>query len=395
MKEYRHMKHHHLAGLVALGIALGLGGSLALIHAAHTPYFPMTDIAVSIPSTTLPQIIPPQPSTTLLPQPPTPENNNVYTSFYNELEREKTLNPSTVGIQFFGDIMLDRNVAKAMGSQGTNYLFQNIVGPGNGLDSRIDLTVANLEGPFAPTRIKTTKSIAFRFDPKYAAELANAGFDIVSLANNHSLDMGWKNVDFTHTTIDKAGLGHFGDQLREGTEFTYVTSTAGTKIAFVGFNNTDHVMDLKKVSHILADANSRASTTIVMMHWGTEYKHDSNQNQQTFAHYLIDQGASAVIGAHPHVVEEAELYQGKPIFYSLGNFVFDQYFATDTQEGLSLGLILQNNAVKSVYAFPIFAVNSQVNLMAGQRRDDFYAWLNQQSRLGSKNFVGGKLDLAN
>jgi poly-gamma-glutamate synthesis protein (capsule biosynthesis protein) len=387
------MKHHHLAGLIILGVVLGLVGSLALLHAAYTPYFPMAATAISGPSNALPPVVPPQLNTTTTPLSPTPENPNVYTSFYNELQNEKSVNSSTIGIQFFGDIMLDRNVAKAMGTEGTSYLFKNIMGPGNGLDNRIDLTVANLEGPFAPTRIPTTKSIAFRFDPKYAAELAQAGFDIVSLANNHSLDMGWKNVDFTHTTLDQAGLGHFGDQLRETTEFTYIINAHGSTIAFVGFNNTDHVMDLKKVSRILADANSRASTTIVMMHWGTEYQRSSNKNQQTFAHFLIDQGADAVIGAHPHVIEEAEIYQDKPIFYSLGNFVFDQYFSTDTQEGLSLGLIIQDAAIKSIYAFPIFGIKSQVNLMDGQRRDDFYAWLNKNSRLGTKSFIEGRLDL--
>lgn len=315
-----------------------------------------------------------------------------YQQFYTDVQAQKVVNSSTVSIQFFGDIMLDRNVAKAMGKDGLDYLLKDMYGD-RGLDPRIDVTVANNEGPYAPERVKTSKSIAFRFDPALAPQLKTYGFDVVSLANNHTLDMGWKNVDFTHQTLDAAGVGHFGDQIREGKEFTYVTTTAGQSIAFVGFNNTDHILDLKKISAIILDAHARASTTIVMMHWGTEYQRASNKNQQTFAHFLIDQGVDAVIGAHPHVVEEAEIYKGKPIFYSLGNFIFDQYFSTDTQEGLSVGLILQHGKVASVYAFPLQSAKSQPTLMDGARRDDFYGWLNKNSRLGGKQFEGGKIIL--
>ncbi len=347
---------------------------------------PTSTSSPALPSTTL--------STTSQPLRPPPAftlDAPAHIRFYEDLAVRKIETPSAIGIQFFGDIMLDRNVAKAMGERGTDYLFENIKGENRGLDPRVDLTVANLEGPFAPARVKTTKSIAFRFDPKYATELKNAGFDAVSLANNHTLDMGWANVDFTHATLDAAGLPYFGDQLREGKEFTYVTSTPGGTIAFVGFNNTDHVMDLKKIAAVLEDAETRASTTIVMMHWGDEYKRISNTNQRTFARFLIDNGAEAVIGAHPHVIQEAELYAGKPIFYSLGNFVFDQYFSTETQEGLSLGLTFAHGELEAIYAIPFYGIKSQLFLMDGKRRDDFYAWLNKNSRLGDKKFEGGKL----
>lgn len=320
-------------------------------------------------------------------------NVSPYEQFARELVALKALDTTTIGLQFFGDIMLDRNVAKAMGASGTAYIFKNILGENKGLDPRIDITIANLEGPFAPTRVQTSKSIAFRFDPKYAAELKTAGFDAVSLANNHTLDMGWKNVDFTHQTLAAASLAYFGDQVREGKEFTLVTTTAGQSLALIGFNNTDHVLDLKKIAAILADARERASTTLVMMHWGTEYERISNANQRTFAHFLIDQGADAVIGAHPHVIEEAELYKGKPIFYSLGNFVFDQYFSTDTQEGLTVGFIMRGGKINTIYAIPLYSVRSQVFLMEKERRDDFYTWLNNHSRLDSLLFKEGRFEL--
>jgi poly-gamma-glutamate synthesis protein (capsule biosynthesis protein) len=127
------------------------------------------------------------------------------------------------------------------------------------------------------------------------------------------------------------------------------------------------------------------------MHWGIEYKNISNDAQRNLAHLLIDKGVDAVIGAHPHVVEEAELYKNKPIFYSLGNFIFDQYFSEETQEGLSVGLILQDGAVKSAYLFPMYGVKSQVQLMEEERRDKFLEWFNENSRMGGKKFVEGKI----
>jgi poly-gamma-glutamate synthesis protein (capsule biosynthesis protein) len=291
-------------------------------------------------------------------------------------------------VQFFGDIMLDRNVAKAMGDKGLEYLLAKLKGQENRFFYGMDYLIANLEGPFAQARVPTTKTIAFRFDPKLAAQIKSYGFTAVSLANNHTLDMGWANVAFTHETLDKAGIGHFGDELREGPEYTWFSKLPnGTgQIAFIGINTTDHPIDTAKISTAIKDAKAKAQYVMVMMHWGVEYQRISREQERDLARSFIDQGVSAVIGAHPHVIEESELYKGKPIFYSLGNFVFDQYFSQETQEGLSVGLVLQDGAVKKVYAFPMFGVKSQVQLMNGTRRDDFLNWLNENSRLDGQNW---------
>ncbi|HLD60830.1 MAG TPA: CapA family protein, partial [Patescibacteria group bacterium] len=138
-----------------------------------------------------------------------------YLSFASDAVNAKEENANVISIQFFGDMMLDRNVAKVMGTKGLDYLFANVQG-----EKRIfgdaDLLIANLEGPFASKRVATSKSIAFRFDPKLAEQLKKYGFDGVSLANNHSYDMGRANVAFTRETLKKAGVGYFGDELLEG-----------------------------------------------------------------------------------------------------------------------------------------------------------------------------------
>ncbi len=291
-------------------------------------------------------------------------------------------------LQFFGDIMLDRSVAKAMGNRGLEYLFEKLKGQENRFFYGMDLLVANLEGPFAKTRVSTTKSIAFRFDPALAPELKEYGFDVLSLANNHTLDMGWANVDFTHETLNKNDLGHFGDQIREGKEFTWFENLPATneKIAFIGLNNTDHPLDMDKVRESITDAKAKARYVIAFMHWGPEYQRISREQERVLARQLIDLGVTTVVGAHPHVVQEIELYKGKPIFYSLGNFIFDQYFSKETQEGLSVGLVLQDGEVKKIYTFPIFGEKSQVQLMKGVRKAAFDEWVRNNSRVPADAF---------
>jgi len=294
--------------------------------------------------------------------------------------------------QFFGDIMLDRNVAKAMGTEGLDYVFKNLRGQEDRFFSGVDAFVANLEGPFAPARVPTSKTIAFRFDPKFAPALKKFGFTAFSLANNHSYDMGASNVAFTRATLAAAGLGYFGDELNEGSEYTWFTSTTPT-VAFIGIHNTYHEPDKTKLLAAITAAKAQTPYIVAFTHWGIEYQTHSSPKQQALAHWLIDNGVSAVIGAHPHVVEEMEIYKNTPIFYSLGNFVFDQYFSTETQEGLSVGLTFEGGGVKSIYLFPLYSVKSQPALMIGASRDNFLDWMSKNSRLDGRSIIDGMINL--
>jgi len=320
------------------------------------------------------------------------KNSVIKTSIPN-----KSAEPLPITIQFFGDIMLDRNVAKAMGDQGLDYIFAKASQP---IFDASDMRIANLEGPFAPGRVPTSKTIAFRFDPKFAAELKAYNFTAFNLANNHSNDMGRTNVAFTRKVLDDNGIHYFGDELDEGTEFTWVTATntpnlasLPDNVAFIGLHNTYHNPDLKKVEATLLDARKKARYVIINIHWGVEYRRNSTTKQQDLAHWLIDHGADAVIGHHPHVIEEMEIYKDKPIFYSLGNFIFDQYFSTDTQEGLSVSLTLGEGKVKSVKLLPFYSEKSQIQLMDGNRLSAFWEWMNTNSRLEGKKIEDGKINL--
>lgn len=301
-------------------------------------------------------------------------------------EASPTPTHNQLTIQSFGDIMLDRNVAKNMGTAGLGYIFAHVTG--TPLFGDASLTIANLEGPFAPKRIPTSKSIAFRFDPLFARALKLYGFTAVSLANNHSYDMGKKNVSFTRDTLAKAGVGYFGDELNEGPMYTWFSSTT-PRVAFIGIHNTYHTPDLALVTQAIAQAKKQAPLVIVNVHWGEEYKDHSNKKQQALGHKLIDLGADAVIGHHPHVVEEMEVYKNKPIFYSLGNFIFDQYFSKETQEGLSVVLSFTSTTLTRVTLRPFYTIKSQIMYpLQGARREAFLQWFATSSRLGDKKLDG-------
>ncbi len=287
-------------------------------------------------------------------------------------------------LQFFGDIMLDRSVAKVMGTDGLDYLFANLRGREDRFFEGMHMLVANLEGPFAPTRVPTSKSIAFRFDSKLANDLKQYGFDAFSLANNHTVDMGWKNVDFTKQVLKDAGLGSFGNQYDEDAGDIYISGEEQNlpfKVAFVGLSTVGNELDMTVVKQMITKAKQQAKFLIINIHWGEEYQQKSNKFQQELGHKLIDLGADAIIGHHPHVVQEMERYKGKPIFYSLGNFIFDQYFSKETQEGLSIGLIIADDGKITWHVFPFFSKKSQVQLMTGERKDKFLSWFHRSSPL--------------
>ncbi len=300
--------------------------------------------------------------------------------------------PKPTTLQFFGDIMLDRNVAKNMSAQGLDYIFANIKDHPETLFPPSDLLVANLEGAFAPKRVPTTKSIAFRFDPKLANDLARWGFDVVSLANNHSLDMGRTNTDFTRETLKKVRIGYFGDQTREGAQYSYATTTQnGLKFAFIGLNNTDHPLNMPQVVAAIQQAKQQADYVIAVMHWGVEYQALSHPTQRDLAHRLINSGVDAVIGSHPHVVEEAEIYKDKPIFYSLGNFIFDQYFSTETQQGLSVIFRFSGKKLTTIDLLPFYGKNSQVMVMTEKQKNDFFSTFIKNSRLADKKIINNQI----
>lgn len=233
-----------------------------------------------------------------------------------------------------GDIMLDRNVRNKIGEIGFDAYFSGV----KDLVSNADIAVANLEGPFTTSPSVTaslvSKELKFTFDPALAPKLASLGFDVLGLANNHTLNFGHQGLQTTRDYIRQADMQYYGDPENK-TEISTIIEKNDIIFGFVGFHeftyeNFDKVMDeIDKV-------RPSVDVLVVTPHWGVEYQKEPTENMKTWAQHFIDHGADVVIGAHPHIVGDIAEYNGKKIFYSLGNFAFDQYFSEDTMKGLAI-----------------------------------------------------------
>lgn len=299
----------------------------------------------------------------------------------------------TVKILHFGDMMLDRNVKKQIDRHSADYLFEELLGE-NSFFPNPDIIAANLEGAFADFKRRTAKSIAFCFDPTVLPAIKKYGFSVFNLANNHSADMGGAGFAETQKNLKNAGIEFYGEQYKVGEPSRLIKKVGGKKLGFVGINDIAAKLDVKKALELVADTKTVVDFVIVNAHWGEEYKFlQSNQRQQELARLLIDKGADVVIGHHPHVIQEIEIYKNRPIFHSLGNFIFDQYFSTTTQQGLGLGLEFINGNTLVATIFPIESKSSRVRLMDGKQREELLSKIAEKSRLEPYNLYEGELTL--
>ncbi len=240
--------------------------------------------------------------------------------------------PNPVTITIVGDMMFDRYVRKLMDTHGEGYPFEKI-------HLEADIVIGNLEGTITKNQSIAKKDVLrFTFDPKVADLLKENNFTAVSLANNHSRDFGYKGYTTTIDFLKKAGIGYFGDW-ENNDNLSYIKEIKGRKIEFIGFHEFSYINFDRVLKTI---ASSTADFTIVFPHWGVEYEKEPSTLQKTLARKFIDAGADAVIGAHPHVTQTIEWYKEKPIVYSMGNFIFDQYADTETKKGIMVKITLDD-----------------------------------------------------
>lgn len=274
--------------------------------------------------------------------------------------------PASIQMLFFGDMMLDRSVNTVIKEVGIKEIFKRVLGD-DGLAPNADIISVNAEGPFANYRRETSKEIAFRFDPTYISALKELGVNLLSHANNHSLDMGVAGYIESVENIQSAGLTVYGHQSRISEEVSLVYKEINSStIAFIGFDDTFPRLDIEAALKIIEDAEERADVTVVNIHWGQEYRAISNSEQQSLAYAFIDAGTDLIIGHHPHWVQQIEVYKNRPIFYSLGNFVFDQYFSIPTQQSIAVLVDLQGAEMK-ISVIPMEGKRSVAHRMQGDQ----------------------------
>lgn len=283
-----------------------------------------------------------------------------------------TLDDTTdsLSLLFVGDTMLGRFVAERSRRAGVQkYPFLQIAGDEDNFFDNFDIVVANLEGPVTTRRAAPDKGdVDFMFDPAIAPMLKEVGIDAVSQANNHTLDQGRAGASESRELLAEAGLTVFGDQVYDdATSSLAIIESQGTKVALLGFNITDNPLNYQDAEAALKSAYEQARYVIVFMHWGAEYQSKPNMTQIELAHWFIDQGVDAVIGAHPHWMQSVEVYNNRPIIYSLGNFIFDQDWSRETNLGLTVGLTLNPDST-AVHLWPIQISKSRPFILEGDNR---------------------------
>ncbi|OGC47630.1 AmmeMemoRadiSam system protein B [candidate division WWE3 bacterium RIFCSPHIGHO2_01_FULL_42_13] len=246
-----------------------------------------------------------------------------------------------IRILFGGDLMFDRYIRQVAQNKGNDFILKNTIK--YLLDK--DLVVVNLEGPVTTfesisvgSKIGAPDNFVFTFPPAVADVLATHNIKLVNIGNNHILNFGWEGLNQTKKFLLDKNISFFGNTGTPNDQTRFKTvEIKGKKIAFVNYNQ----FTAGSVEAVLEDLNQVKDGTdfiIIYTHWGDEYSNEIRQPFRDLAHKLIDSGADLIIGSHPHVVQEKEIYNGKTIYYSLGNLVFDQYFSEETKKGLMVEL---------------------------------------------------------
>ena len=248
-----------------------------------------------------------------------------------------------IKILFGGDFMFDRYIRQVANSKGNDFVLQNIAGF---LQDK-DLVVINLEGPITSfnsistgTEMGVKNNFVFTFDRSIVETLSKHNIKLVNIGNNHILNFGQTGLNQTKQLLLSENINYFGNTgINDNSARYSLVELKGKQIAFVNYNQ--FVKEgLEKALNDIKQLGRQADLIVVYTHWGEEYTKNIASSTRKAAHQLIENGADLIIGSHPHVIQEKEVYQGKTIYYSLGNFVFDQYFLEETQKGMLVEMII-------------------------------------------------------
>ena len=243
-----------------------------------------------------------------------------------------TEEPISLTVAAVGDLMFARDVVTLMEQFGPAYPFERVAA----LLAGSDLLIGNLEGTFTERGERLDKYYTFRAPPVLAETLTAAGFDAVSLANNHALDFGTEGLLDTLDALDTLGVAHFGAGLDRGeAEAPLILQANGAFVALLGFSGVEASIfaegnqpgvaraELEAVASSVAAIAPAVDFVIVVFHFGTEYDAVPTEQQRALAAAAADAGAALVIGHHAHTLQPWERRGNTLILYGLGNFVFD------------------------------------------------------------------------
>ncbi|WP_077712988.1 CapA family protein [Desulforamulus ferrireducens] len=288
--------------------------------------------------------------------------------------------PPQVTLALVGDILLDSWVGAEIVKQGTDYPWVKV----KPILSAADLAIGNLESAVGVggSPIKG-KSFTFRAKPETLQGVANAGIDVVSLANNHVLDYGTAALEETLVNLDLYGIGRTGAGRNIYEALTPVIKEVnGLKVGVISFSRVvpygwwvaGHEQpgvvsgwDNQLVLDTIKQLDSEVDILLVSMHWGTELADYPAKDQVNLAKAMIDNGADVILGHHSHCLQGIEVYQNKPILYSLGNFVFTSSSLKARTGAIAL-VTMDQEGVKELQMIPTRLDRGQPQVLEGQSK---------------------------
>lgn len=283
-------------------------------------------------------------------------------------EGEQSESEENVTFIIGGDMMFDRLIAHTFLKDG---LWKALDQLGNRVFWGTDASMVNLEGPISDVSVPDNTSpdyLVFNFPPETIEALKYFHVNAASLANNHSYNAGAKGLETTRKLLQDANIQSFGGPEEAiDAEFVGLFQGQTLKMYVIGVLGLSQNPDInQKIIELKKDPHARV---LIFPHWGSEYAKTHSKSQETMAHAWIDAGADVVIGAHPHVIQDAGIYRGKPIIYSIGNLLFDQMFSTETQLGL---LIVGKFTPEHLewFALPVESRKLKPQLMHGSTKQE-------------------------
>ena len=319
-----------------------------------------------------------------------------------ETETETEINQEDTVLLFGGDVLIKASTESIYKNNGvTGLVSEEILAE----MQNADIMMVNHEFQFS-TRGEPMedKQFTFQTDPKNVQILLDLGIDIVSLANNHSLDFGQDALQDTFVTLDEAGILYAGaGDSKERAEELQVIEVNGKKFGFLAATRVIPVAgwdvrnkqpglfttyDDTRLVERIRESKEECDFLAVYVHWGIEREEYPEEYQNVIAKHCVEAGADVIIGAHPHVLQGIEFIEGKPIFYSLGNYIFNN----STPKTMLVKVLIKSDDTVEYSLIPAFATNGQTQAMEGTEAEKLYTYMNE---ISVKNYVNSDGSVTN